>query len=318
MLKLYKKNYKRLIIAGLLLIFVFTMSGCKNKTEGLVAQVDGEEITEEEFESDYQVFKRIYEKQLGEDALTQVDANGKTLGETLKVNIIEKLIMEKLVAKETKNMDIVVTDKEVQEQMEQYIATMEGQEKFDEFLKSNELSEELFKESLRKELLVNKHKEAFVAGVNISDKEAQEYFKANKEDLVVIKASHILVATEEEGKKVLEKLKAGEEFATVALTESMDSTSAIRGGSLGYFTKGTIIAAEFEDVAFSLKQGETSGLVKTELGYHIIYIEDRKDTFEVLKAEIINVLKEGKYLDKIQGLRDKAKVKIFQSTNTDK
>lgn len=317
MLELYKKNYKRLIIGALLLIFVFTIGGCAKSTEGLVAEVDGDGITQEEFDSDYEVFKRIYEKQLGEDALSQVGPEGITLGDTLKTNIIEKLIMEKLVANETKNMNIVVTDEEVNNQLEQYIAIMEGQEKFEEFLKTNEITQEFFKENLRKELLVNKHRESFIQDATITDKDAKEYYEANKEDLVIVKASHILLASEEEGKKVLERLKTGEEFATLALTESMDTVSAAQGGSLGYFTRGNMIA-EFEDVAFSLKEGETSELIQTEVGYHIIYLEDRKDTFEDLKVEIINVLKEEKYLDKIQELRDKSKVKIYNEEKTSK
>ena len=317
MLELYKKNYKRLIIGALLLIFVFTIGGCAKSTEGLVAEVDGDGITQEEFDSDYEVFKRIYEKQLGEDALSQVGPEGTTLGETLKTNIIEKLIMEKLVANETKNMNIVVTDEEVNNQLEQYIDIMEGQEKFEEFLKTNEITQEFFKENLRKELLVNKHRESFIQDATITDKDAKEYYEANKEDLVIVKASHILVASEEEGKKVLERLKAGEEFAALALTESMDTVSAAQGGSLGYFTKGNMIT-EFEDVAFSLAPGETSELIQTEVGYHIIYLEDRKDTFEDLKVEIINVLKEEKYLDKIQELRDKSKVKIYNEEKTSK
>lgn len=317
MLELYKKNYKRIIIGALLLIFVFTIGGCAKSTEGLVAEVDGDGITQEEFDSDYEVFKRVYEKQLGEDALSQVGPEGITLGETLKTNIIEKLIMEKLVANETKNMNIVVTDEEVNEQLDQYIAIMEGQEKFEEFLKTNEITQEFFKENLRKELLVNKHRESFIQDATITDEDAKEYYEANKEDLVIVKASHILVASEEEGKKVLERLKDGEEFATLALTESMDTVSAAQGGSLGYFTKGNMIA-EFEDVAFSLKEGETSELIQTEVGYHIIYLEDRKDTFEDLKVEIINVLKEEKYLDKIQELRDKSKVKIYNEEKTSK
>ena len=316
MLDLKKRNYKGLVIAGILLILALTIAGCTGNTKGLVATVDGEGITEEEFESDYQVFKSIYEKQLGEDALSQVGEDGTTLGEALKENIMEKLIMEKLISKETKNMNIVVSEEEIKEQMDQYIAIMEGQEKFDEFLEANEISKEFFEENLRKELLVNKHKEAFIKDITITDEEAKEFFEANKEDLVKVKASHILVQTEEEGKEVLKRLKAGEEFAAVALTESMDSMSAVEGGSLGYFSRGSMIT-EFEDVVFALKKGETSDLVKTEVGYHVIYLEDRIDTFELLEEEIISILKEGKYYEKIQGLREKSKVKVFNGDKED-
>ena len=315
MLLLYRIKYRKIIIVGLLIALVFTISGCKNSEEGLVAKVDGEGITIEEFESEYEVYKRMYEQQLGEDAMSQTGEGGKTLGEELKGNIVEKLIMERLVAKDAKNMNIVVTDEEIKEQMDQYIAIVEEQEKFDEFLEANKLTKEFLKENLKKDLLFNKHNEAFLKDVKITDEEIENYFNSNKEDLVVVKASHILVKSEEDGKKVIDKLNAGEAFASVAATESIDSSSAVQGGNLGYFKKGTYVN-EFEQAAFALKVGETSKLVKTEVGYHVIKIEDRKDTLETLKDDIILVLKDDKYLEKIQSLRDSAKVKIFLDTKT--
>lgn len=315
MLFLYRLKYRKIFIVGLLIALVFTISGCKNSEEGLVAKVDGEGITMEEFESEYEVYKRMYEQQLGEDAMSQTGEGGKTLGEELKGNIVEKLIMERLVAKDAKNMNIVVTDEEIKEQMDQYIAIVEEQEKFDEFLEANKLTKEFLKENLKKDLLFNKHNEAFLKDVKITDEEIENYFNSNKEDLVVVKASHILVKSEEDGKKVIDKLNAGETFASVAATESIDSSSAVQGGNLGYFKKGTYVN-EFEQAAFALKVGETSKLVKTEVGYHVIKIEDRKDTLETLKDDIILVLKDDKYLEKIQSLRDSAKVKIFLDTKT--
>lgn len=297
------------------MVLVLTVSGCNNNEEGLVAKVDGEEITIEEFDSDYEVFKRMYEQQLGEDAMSQMGKGGKTLGEELKENIVDKLIMERLVAKDAKTMNIVVTDEEIEEQMDQYIVLMEGQEKFDEFLEANKLTIEFFKENLKKELLFNKHREAFLNDAKITDQEIEDYFNLNKDELVVVNASHILVKSEEDGKIVLEKLNSGEEFASVAATESIDSQSALQGGNLGYFKKGKYIN-EFEEAVFSLKVGEVSNLVKTELGYHIIKIEDRKDTLETLKDDIIIVLKDDKYLDKIQDLKNNAKIKIFLDTKT--
>lgn len=314
MLLLNKINYRKFALIGLLAL-ILTVGGCSSNGKGLVAKVNGEGITEEEFDSDFQVFKRIYEQQLGEDALSQTGEDGRALEETLKENIVEKLIMERLVEKEAKDMNIEVTQEEIEDQMEQYITMMEGQEKFDEFLKSNQLSKEFFEENLRKELLFNKHREAFMNNTSIDEKEAKDYFEANKDDLVVVKASHILVKTEDEGKKVLDRLKAGEDFAKLAEEVSIDKASASQGGSIGYFAKGDMIA-EIEEAAFALNAGETSGLVKTEVGYHIILVEDKKETYEALKDDIIGYLKDDKYMEKIQDLRDNAKVKIYLDTNT--
>ncbi|MBU5425497.1 peptidylprolyl isomerase [Tissierella pigra] len=305
-----KINYRKILVMGLLLAMVFTIGGCTKKEDGFVAKVDGEGITTEEFESDFQVYKKIYEQRLGEGAMAEVGEDGKTLEENLKNEIVQRLIMEKIVSKEANKMNITITDEEIEEQTSSYVSMMGGQEKFDEFLENNKISQEFFKENLRKELLFNKHRETFMAETDVTEKEAKKYFEANKDDLVVIKASHILVKTEEEGKKVLERLNAGEKFDVLAQEVSIDKASAVEGGNLGYFTKGSMIS-EFEEAAFDLNIGEVSNLVKTEVGYHIIHLEDRKDTFEALKDDIIKLLKEQKYLEAIQGLRNSAKVKVY-------
>ena len=169
---------------------------------------------------------------------------------------------------------------------------------------------EFFQDNMKKELLVNKHKVEFLKGIDISEDEAKKFFEENKDNLVILKASHILVATEEEGNAILERLKNGEDFAKIATLESLDTVSAARGGDLGYFGKGAMIA-EFEDAAMALKEGEISKLVKTEVGYHIIKLHERKDTFEELRDEIINLLKEQKYVEAFQKLRDDAKVEKY-------
>jgi parvulin-like peptidyl-prolyl isomerase len=83
-----------------------------------------------------------------------------------------------------------------------------------------------------------------------------------------IRAAHILVKTEEAAKAILARLQAGESFSKLAM-ELSQCPSGKKGGDLGEFGRGQMIR-EFELVAFKLKKGETSGLVKTQFGYHII------------------------------------------------
>lgn len=83
-----------------------------------------------------------------------------------------------------------------------------------------------------------------------------------------VHCAHILVKTESEAKAVLERLKKGEKFSTVAQAVSR-CPSGKRGGDLGTFARGQMVK-EFENAAFALQKGETSGLVKTQFGYHII------------------------------------------------
>lgn len=86
---------------------------------------------------------------------------------------------------------------------------------------------------------------------------------------VKIKCSHILVEKQSEALSILARIKAGEKFGKLAKELSLDSGSAKRDGSLGYFTKGKMVKP-FEDAAFKLQVGQISDPVKSEFGYHII------------------------------------------------
>ncbi len=90
-----------------------------------------------------------------------------------------------------------------------------------------------------------------------------------------VKASHLLVKSEEEAIKLREDIIAGKEFAQVAMEVSL-CPSGQNGGDLGYFTKGQMVK-EFEDAAFSMEVGEVSNPIKTQFGYHLIYLTDKKD-----------------------------------------
>jgi len=84
-----------------------------------------------------------------------------------------------------------------------------------------------------------------------------------------VHCAHILVKTEKEAQAVLARLSKGEKFSNIAKEVSRDPGSGKRGGDLGWFTRGKMVK-EFEQAAFSLEKGQTSPIVKTQFGYHII------------------------------------------------
>lgn len=90
-----------------------------------------------------------------------------------------------------------------------------------------------------------------------------------------VKASHILVKTEEEALKLKSDIENGKDFAMLAKEVSL-CPSGQNGGDLGYFTKGQMVK-EFENAAFSMNKGEISDPVKTQFGYHLIYLTDKQD-----------------------------------------
>lgn len=89
-----------------------------------------------------------------------------------------------------------------------------------------------------------------------------------------VRASHILVSSQEKAKSILEEIKKGADFAKLAKKHS-ECPSSKKGGDLGFFSKGRMVP-EFEKAAFSLNPGEVSGPVKTEFGYHLIKVTGRK------------------------------------------
>jgi peptidyl-prolyl cis-trans isomerase C len=125
-----------------------------------------------------------------------------------------------------------------------------------------------------------------------------------------VRARHILVQGEDEAKAILEQLKKGADFATLAKEKSKDPGAA-DGGDLGYFTKDQMVP-EFADVAFKMYPGQLSNPVKTQFGWHVIKLEDKRTKqppeFEKVKDQIEAYLARKAQTDFIAKLRQSAKV----------
>ena len=127
-----------------------------------------------------------------------------------------------------------------------------------------------------------------------------------------VRARHILVATEKEAQTISEKLAKGEKFEDLAKQYSLDGSKDY-GGDLGYFTAPEMVPA-FSKAAFELKKGDVSAPIKTDFGWHIIRLEDRKQgaaqPYDQVKAAIRNVLVRQKVQEALAGLKNVAKVEI--------
>ncbi len=141
-------------------------------------------------------------------------------------------------------------------------------------------------------IVVDRYLQAtIVAGTTVTPADLTKYYETNKSTFVAsdkYRASHILVKTEPEAKGIIAKLKSGVTFEELAKKESVDST-AEAGGDLGWFEASAMVAP-FSDAVVALKDGEISGVVTTEFGFHVIKRTDHRSgaqlPFEEVREEI--------------------------------
>ncbi|MCR4443281.1 MAG: peptidylprolyl isomerase [Peptococcaceae bacterium] len=272
---LNKTNQKVLLLVLLVVLGIAAVIGAKTYAQkDVVARVNGESISKDE----------LYE--------FMVKQNGR--------QALEMLISQKIIDLEAKKQNIEVSGADIENELERLYEYYGGKESFNQAMEMNGYS----LDDIKEELAVNvKVKKLLEPRISISEEDIKSYFEQNKdmfEEKEQVKARHILVKSEETAKEVEKKLAAGEDFAELAKTYSTDSATKDRGGELGYFGKGSMVK-EFEQAAFSMKTGEISAPVKSEYGYHIIEVEDRKEakeaSLEENRDEIRNILLEQKMQD---------------------
>ena len=130
-----------------------------------------------------------------------------------------------------------------------------------------------------------------------------------------VHARHILVSTEDEAKALIAEIKKGTAFDKLAKEKSTDKASGAEGGDLGWFKKSDMVK-EFADAAFNLKKGElTEAPVKTQFGYHVIKVEDRRKAPPPAFEEMADQLKEEMAREAVTAqldqLRSGAKIEKF-------
>ncbi len=193
-------------------------------------------------------------------------------------------------------------------------------------LKSNDFISEYKKvqERVKKELAIQVWQKQELDKVSVTNKELKSYYDNNKEEFNEkgsVHARHILVKTEDEANTIVRGLKSlsGEALKSKFIEEAKSKStgpSGPKGGDLGYFAQGQMVP-EFNDKVFNMGVGTISAPVKTQFGYHIIYLEDKKAkkmlAFTEVKSFIEQRLKMEQFKvvmqKKMEELKDKATIK---------
>ncbi|WP_249745486.1 peptidylprolyl isomerase [Mesobacillus boroniphilus] len=269
----FMKNNKLLMIfavifLGLLLIFATAFS----ETE-TAAIINGEKITKDELNT--------------------------KLTEMYGADILDSLITNKVIEMEASKEKVKVTGNEIDEELTKLQESYGGEEAFASALEQNQVSMDRIREDIEIYLLAEK---MIGSSIDVTEEEMKTYFEENKDTFdqkQQVNASHILVEDEATAKKVREELDNGKDFAELAKEYSTDTSNADNGGDLGYFGKGEM-AEEFESAAFGMEVNAISEPVKTEFGYHIIKVIDKKAAKSAVYDDHKEEIKELLFDQKIQ------------------
>ncbi len=177
--------------------------------------------------------------------------------------------------------------------------------------KGKDIEEKL--QDLKKRLIVEAFlKKKVETDSQLSDADLKKFYEQNIDKFKSgeqVKASHILVKAEKEATEILAKIKAGGNFEELAKKHSVDSSSA-KGGDLGWFGKGAMVPP-FEKAAMALKEGQVSGIVKSDFGFHIIKLTGKRAAgtrpFEEVKEQIKGALMPSKQQEIFQKIKEDLK-----------
>jgi parvulin-like peptidyl-prolyl isomerase len=298
------------VITALGFFFGNVYSGAEDKT---VAIVNGEKISSAEVEKKIQRYKDL-------------DPN---ILPVIRKEIIDEMVIQALIGQFLKKEKINISNEEVEKSISGVRERMKANPRtanftLEELLDASGSNIDELKQEIKTSLGLKTYFEKIT-----DEKTLTNYFTSNKEMYggEMVKASHILVDTRlmespEEMDKARQKIEGikkeldgGADFAELAKKYS-DCPSSEKGGDIGYFPRKGAVVEPFAQVAFSLVPGQVSEPVKTEFGYHIIKVTDKKEAKAVNYADVKEQVKEN-YIEEetgklVQKLRQEAKIEITE------
>ena len=328
----------KVLLSGVFVLAALT--GC-NIDKSAIIKVNGEPITKSSYEE-------IYDREISCPQYKQfagfLKDEDSIMSLMLKDRIVNELILKEIINQEVEKRKIEVTEDEIQARKNEIAEKIGSEEKVEELLKRNNISEKQFDKDIENEIKIDKLIEA-TQSTKVSEKEVKDFYNKNIASFNYperVRASHILIqvnpaqikqeiiAQDKKGeltsdeidkktkeavdnkmnftKEVLNKVKANpENFAALAKQYSDDKVSALKGGDLGFFTRKDMVKP-FADAAFNLKPGTVSDIVVTDYGNHIIIVTDKAaagiQPFEKMKNEIQAYLEQKKKIDVLTSLLD--------------
>jgi peptidyl-prolyl cis-trans isomerase C len=209
--------------------------------------------------------------------------------------VLDLMVEQTLIEQQAEVEGLVVTDAEVDATIEA-LRTDIGEEAFNEWLAQEEMDLDEMRDRLRGDMIATQMANRIA-----------ERVPAQAEH---VHARHIVVATEEEARRLLGQLQAGSDFATLARTSSQDVSTRDLGGDLGFFPQGVLTSREVEAAAFALQPGQLSDVIQSDLGYHIVQVVERVPDRDI-EPESLRLLRDQAVGEWLDHLRTSADIQIF-------
>ena len=302
-----------LALLGTMAAGTLALTGCSDKDTA--AKVNGEAISNEQLDQQLAQLKKQYP-----NMFEGADGEGRLLD--FKQRLLDNLVNAKLIEQAAKDKDIKISDAEVKKQIDQLKAGYKDDTQFEDALKSAGMTVASLTEQIRQQLMTQKLIESLTKNEKVSAADVKTYYNANKSQFfqkASKRPSHILFKVEDKKKAaaILAKVQAGDDFAALAKANSIDTATAAKGGDLGWPT--VAYAPEFQAALDKLKKGQTSGLVQTPYGWHIIRITAERSgsqqSLEEVKAQIEQIIIQQRRADAYQkflnNLRKKADIEVL-------
>ena len=306
-----------LLLCALVAVALAGCGGDKDVPADAVAVVDGQEIARSDYEALISQAKKSYKNQKRD-----FPAAGSQEFQTLRNQAVQFLVQREQFEQEASNMDVEVTDKQIDARLEQILKQYFGgdKKKYDKQLKEQGLTEKQVRNDIRAQIVSEKIFENVTRDVKVTDKQIEDYYAKNKAQYSQPESRdvrHILVKTKAKADALYAQLKGGADFAALAKANSEDTGSKDNGGKLTISRGQTV--APFDKKAFELKVNEISTPVKTEFGFHIIEalgavkpakVTPLKDVKDAIRQQLVQAKKNEKMTGWVDGLKKDYKGKI--------